>query len=85
MIKPMALGICSDGVNPSKGGVEIDVIYKDEDLCVFRQSIRGGTACCRTKDLIEIPESKTITIDGKDIEISEASYEAFKKQFTEEG
>ena len=43
MIKPMALGICSDELAPARG-VEIDVIYKDEDLCVFRQSgVRGDS------------------------------------------
>ena len=36
---------------------------------------------CLDGELIILPEKRTISIDGKDIEISEESYQAFKKQF----
>lgn len=64
-------------------GKPLDILYKDKDLCIFAH-VSGVSACVATPDLIELNATKTITLAGQDIEISAESYEAFKKQFTEE-
>lgn len=68
-----------------RGGVEdaaisadkpLDILYKDDFVCVFRRPNTRGTACCKLTDLIKI-EAKSMTLEeicaalGENITIKE--------------
>lgn len=66
-------------VKYGKNGGIICVTHGDEDR--FKNGDSFNTAAC--KNWRKKPSTKTITINGKDIEISEESFEALKKQLIE--